>query len=348
MKKLSNWKMSLDFLLGLQNNNDLLSDVKEIQIPVKNSILKADVYQPKLNSKGTIMTINGLAPLGHRDPRFIIVNKSLCKIGYTVVSPFYEEICNFKISLRNIEDIKDSISYVSKQSEFTKTGKVSLFAPSFSGSLSLIAATDAEINERINAICTIGAFGNVETVIRNLFANQELDAYGRMILLLNFLPISIGENENLFRALTLAILDNYHKSNEATLGPHYHSMKKEDQLLFDRLKNDTEFRMYHWNQIVQNGGESRVLLTALSVIEYIDKMKIPTLLVHGIKDDVVPASESLLLYKELRKRKIQSKLCITSLISHGDTGFSLKTLIEFPMIIDAFSFFFANATDHKP
>jgi len=347
MKSFSSLLMSLKFLVGLQSKDTSLPKVQEMIIPIRNGQLKADFYTPPIKSIGTILTINGLAPLGNRDPRFILVNKSLSNLGYTVISPFYEEICNFKISLRNIEDIKDSIEYICSKSEFTRTGKVSVFAPSFSGSLSLIAATDSKISEKINSICTIGAYGNVETVIENLFSKQELDEYGRMILLLNFLPISIGENENLFKALRLAILDNYYKYKDNLLEPHYEKMDKRDKELFDSLKNDTDFRMKHWNTILKNGGENRILLTALSVLHHLDTLKLPILLVHGVKDDVVPANESRLMFDRLKLNGVKSKLCITSLISHGDTGFSVKTLLELPKLVTSFSFFFLHAIDQK-
>jgi pimeloyl-ACP methyl ester carboxylesterase len=345
MNFFSSWLVSLQFLLGLQSKDDTLPEITEVTIKVRNGDLKADVYRPKGVTKGTIITINGLAPLGNRDPRFILVNKGLVKLGYLVICPYYEEICNFKISIRNIEDIKDSIDSISRNPHYTKTGKVSIFAPSFSGSLSLIAATDGMISGRINGICTIGAYGNVEKVIGNLFENQNLDEYGRMILLLNFLPISIGENKDLFKALRLAILDNYYKYKDNLLAPHYQVMKKKDRELFDQLKNDTNFRMKHWNAILKKGGKNRILLTALSVTSHIEALKIPTLFVHGAKDDVVPATESEMMHEKLSKIGRPSKLCITNLISHGDTGFSPRTLIELPRLIDSFSYFFRNATD---
>ncbi len=343
MNQIIAWIKSIQFLIGLQSTDDSISDIKEILIPIRNGRLRADTYTPKKHSLGTIVTINGLAPLGNRDPRFIIVNKSLCKLGYTVVSPFYDEICDYKISLRNIDDIKDSILFISGRKDLAPNGKVSIFAPSFSGSLSLIAASDTEIANKINSICTIGAYANVSDIIGNLFANQELDEYGRMILLLNFLPISIGKNDSLFKAIRLAVLDNYFKNKDNLLQPHYEKMKKVDRDFFERLKNDPEFRMQHWDIVVKKGGKNRILLTALSVMTYIDSLKLPILLIHGATDDVVPASESSMLYEQLKKRGIDTKLCITTLISHGDTGFTLKTLLEVPRLIASFSYFFVKA-----
>lgn len=343
MNKLTAWIKSIHFLIGLQSKDETLPEVKEISIPIRNGILRADYYTPKSKSLGTIITINGLAPLGNRDPRFIIVNRSLNQLGYTVISPFYDEICDYKISLRNIEDIKDSILFISAQKEISPSGKVSIFAPSFSGSLSLIAVSDKQIANRINSICAIGAFANVDDIIGNLFANQNLDEYGRMILLLNFLPLSIGENKSLFKAIKLAILDNYYKYKDNLLEPHYTKMKKADRVFFEKLKYDKNFRMKHWEFILKKGGKNRELLSALSVTNYIDSLNLPILLIHGLKDDVVPANESSLLHEKLIARGVDSKLCITNLISHGDTGFSLKTLFEVPKLITSFSFFFRKA-----
>ncbi|MDZ4725428.1 MAG: prolyl oligopeptidase family serine peptidase [Leptospira sp.] len=347
MNTVTSWIKSIKFLIGLQSKNDSIFGIREIQIPIKNRSLRADYYSPKTNSLGTIVTINGLAPLGNRDPRFIIVNKSLCNLGYTVISPYYDEICDYKISLRNVDDIKNSILYIANKKEFSRSGKVSIFAPSFSGSLSLIAASDDNISNKINSICTIGAYGNVEDIIGNLFSNQKMDEYGRMILLLNFLPISIGKNENLFKALKLAILDNYFKYKDNLLEPHYSKMKKADKDFFNKLKYDTEFRMKHWNTILRKGGKNRILLSALSVMNHIHKLNTPILLIHGTKDDVVPANESSKLYDKLNEHGVDCKLCITTLISHGDTGFNLKTLLEVPKLVSSFSFFFQKAFDKQ-
>ncbi|MCC5813894.1 MAG: transcriptional regulator [Leptospira sp.] len=342
MRKISHWLMSLRFLIGLQSKNISLPDIETLDIPIRNGSLIADIYRPLGRSKGLILTINGLAPLGNRDPRFILVNKSLCNLGFTVISTFYDEICDFKISLRNIEDIKDSISYITGDKNVSPQGKLSIFAPSFSGSLSLIAASDLEIANNLNTICTIGAYGNVETIIQNLFSNQELDEYGRMILLLNFLPISIGKNDSLFTALKLAIIDNYFKYKDNLLEPHYLQMSKENRDLFDQLKMDRNFRIKHWNIILKKGGENRILLTKLSVTNYLDTLSLPILFIHGEKDDVVPANESIMLYNHLSSRGLDCKLCVTNLISHGDTGFSLKILLELPKLVNSFSFFFKH------
>lgn len=343
MKKLSSIIDSIIFLLHLQTKESDLENTESIVIPIKNGKLKADVYYPtKKIYKGTILSINGLAPKGNRDPRIIKVNQSLQKAGYVVVCPFYEEICNYKISLNNIQDIKDSISYVASQKNLTPTHKVSILSPSFSGALSLIAASDEKVAKFISTICTIGAYGNVETILENLFSIQELDEYGRMILLYNFLPLSIGNKPKIIKALYYSALDNYYKYFDPRLDNHLASMSQKEKDFFFQIKNDPDFRMKHWKDIVKKGGESRVLLTELSVLTHISKINLPVLLVHGKKDDVVPSEESILVHQHLQKRNVKSKLCVTNLISHGDTGMDAKSLIQVPKVINSFAFFFEH------
>jgi pimeloyl-ACP methyl ester carboxylesterase len=343
MKKLKSLLDSIIFLLHLQTKELALENTEEIEIPKKNGRLKADVYFPfKKKYKGTIISINGLAPKGNRDPRIIKVNQSLQKAGYVVVCPFFEEICNYKISLNNIQDIKDSITYIAQQSNLAPTNRVSILSPSFSGALSLIAASDQEISKYISTICTIGAYGNVETILENLFSIQEMDEYGRMILLYNFLPLSIGNKPNIIKAFYYSALDNYYKYFDPRLDNHLAKMTQKDREFFFQIKNDSDFRMKHWNNILIKGGESRILLTELSVLTHISKINLPILLVHGKEDDVVPSAESILVYDLLQKLKVKSKLCVTNLISHGDTGMDAKSLKQIPKVVNSFAFFFEH------
>lgn len=341
MKKIKSLFASIIFLLTFQTKEEPIENSDEIVIPIQNGSLAADVYYPfGKKSKGTILTINGLAPKGNKDPRFVKANQALQKAGYTVVCPFFKEICEYKISLRNVQDIKDSILYIAKQKEFAKDGKVALFAPSFSGALSLIATSDEKVAKHVQAICCIGTYGNVETILENLFSIQEMDEYGRMVLLYNFLPLSIGKKPTIMKAIELALLDNYNKYKDDSFKNYFASMNKKDRDFFSRIQSDSDFRMQHWNTILKKGGKDRILLTELSVVTHISKMNIPTLLVHGKSDDVVPSSESILVYDLLQKRNVKSKLCVTTLISHGDTGFSLKSILEIPKVIQSFAFFF--------
>ncbi|WP_207796216.1 hypothetical protein [Leptospira ellisii] len=70
-------------------------------------------------------------------------------------------------------------------------------------------------------------------------------------------------------------------------------------------------------------------------------------LIHGVSDNVVPASESGLILERLRERDVpedRSKLVLTPLISHGDIGITLRTLPAIFKLLAGFAFFFRHAS----
>lgn len=306
-----------------------------------------DLYRPKQNSKGTILTINGLAPLGPKDPRFMKVNEAFVKLGYTVLCPFLEEICSFKISKKNITDIVNVIELTRENEDLNLPKNIGIFAPSFSGGLSLIAATDPKVSQSIQSMLLVGSYSKVDELIRYLFETQETDEYGRLILLWNFMFLGLGERPKLKKALELTILDNYFKRNPGEFESFWNELDSVDRDIYLKVKNDPKFRMEVWDKVIQNGGEFVSLLQDLNVTGKLGYLFSPVALVHGKNDDVVPSTQSKTVYDELKDRKIPAKLCITNLLGHGDTGFSVKALWEiFPLVV-TFAFFFKNLKRKK-
>lgn len=86
---------------------------------------------------------------------------------------------------------------------------------------------------------------------------------------------------------------------------------------------------------------------AMSPIGYLDALKIDSLvLVHSLSDDVVPCQESVIIADKLKNRNdIRTKLCITSLLDHGDT--KAPSILDIPAIlslVNAFALFFVHNT----
>ncbi|MDF3818699.1 CocE/NonD family hydrolase [Leptospira sp. 96542] len=304
---------------------------------------ETDIYRPKRKPKGTIVTINGLAPLGHKDPRFIQVNKAFAESGYIVVCPYFKDICEFKISKGNVNDISNFLEYLLEFKEkYSMTENVAVFAPSFSGGLSIIALTNENLNGKISSLMTIGAYSKVDELIKYLFENQETDEYGRMILLWNFMFLALGNKPKLKETIKVAILDNYYKNDPPTYWKIYNQLNSKDKSIFDSVKNSPKYRMDLWKKIVSKGGKHKKLLEELNVLSKVNLLKVPVTLIHGKYDDVVPNNQSQHIYDKLKLSGGSSKLCITTLLSHGDSGFKWSSLKEIKGLIVSFSFFFEN------
>ncbi|MBM9500084.1 alpha/beta hydrolase [Leptospira sp. 201903071] len=339
---------ALRFALNTKNNSSKGIQEEEFSLSLgkeKVGILKF-FPQTKKPFKGTILAINGMAHLGNQDPRFKAVCRGMASCGFLVFSPQMQEISEFKIRLESIEKIKGLILNLSSNPEYCPDGRISLFAPSFSASMGLIAAATPAIEERVKSICTIGAYGNVQTTLEYLMSAEGSDEYGRMILLWNFVHFGIGENEEVRKALHASILDGSFLRETPELPKVLESIQPANREIFRKLKEDRDFRAEIWDRIVQNAGPFRSFLQDLQVYNKLEDLRAHVALIHGVEDNVVPASESSLILERLLERDLpsnRSKLVLTPLISHGDIGITLKTLPSMFQLLNGFAFFFKHA-----
>ncbi|XDD50620.1 alpha/beta hydrolase [Leptospira sp. WS92.C1] len=346
---MKNFFYAVRFALHARNNSTSGIMEEEFSLSIEKESVGILKFFPekKTQFKGTILAINGMAYLGNQDPRFKAVCRGMASCGFLVFSPQMQEISEFKIKLDSIEKIKGLILNLSANSEYCPDGKISLFAPSFSASTGLIAAAEPQVGQKLKSICTIGAYGNVQTTLKYLMSAEGSDEYGRMILLWNFVHFAIGENEEVRRALYTSILDGGFLRNSPELPNVLKTMQIANRELFFKLKDDREYRSEIWDRIVKNAGPFRSFLQDLQVYNRLQDLRAHVALIHGIADNVVPASESTLILERLRERDVpqeRSRLVLTPLISHGDIGITLKTLPSLFNLLSGFAFFFKHAT----
>lgn len=335
--------MSLSFLIQLLSGKFAWHTRRQIFLDTLTGEVECDVYEPAGSSKATILTINGLAPLGQRDPRFERLNRAMTGCGYRVVSPFMKDLCSFQIGTENIRQVRSFIEAALNDSTLCENGRASVFAPSFTGSLCLIVAADPAISDRINSICALGSFGSAPGVIETLICDQNADEYGRQILLLNYLHFSIGRNPEIETALRLSVKDSYFRTNPPELDSFLKTIKPENREFFEKLRIDSEFRTMHWKKIVEEGKKQGHRLDDLSADLVASGIKAAISLIHGKDDTVVPSQESIRFYQTLKQHGKNANLTVTPLISHGDSQNPLKKIHHIPRLIRGFSFFFKNA-----
>lgn len=345
MKGMSLYTMSAGFLIQMLTGRFKAHDRSESLLKTPEGSIRIDVYEPVGPSRGTILTINGLAPLGNRDPRFERVNRAMAGSGFRVVSPFMDDLCSYKIGVQNIRQVRAFVEAVQKDSSLAPQGRVSIFAPSFAGSLSMIAAVDPAIADGIDAICALGSFASAPSVIEKLFVEHDVDEYGRLILLLNYLHFSIGRNREVEQALKLAIEDSYFHYRAPMLPEYLETMEPENRLMFESLRKNTAVRNFHWSIIEQAAISRGHSIEDLSLMRdsLLDNLKAAVSLIHGQQDTVVPSEESRKLYAILKKAGKQVRLTITPLLSHGDQKSPVWNLHHLPGLVAGFGFFFRHA-----
>lgn len=324
-------------------------EVSSIELPLSKTAIDSFVYRKKGESThGTILAIHGMTPKGNLDTRMDNVCRALAGIGYTVISPLYKDIQELLIKEEIVDDIADTIYAITADKSLSPCGHLSIFSASFSAGMALIAATYPHTRNLVKSICAIGSYSDAESSIKYLLSNKDNDEYGTFIMLNNFLPYSIGYDKDISEALHTAICDNGYCREQPELPDFLNTLPKDKQEIFNRLRTDASFRLHHWRQACSKSNYFSAIIKKLSVIHRISSLSAAVAIIHGAEDRVIPSVESMKLYRRLQQYKIQSRLCITNAISHGDTTMTPGILPELANLLFTFSFFFSHAeTDFK-
>jgi pimeloyl-ACP methyl ester carboxylesterase len=304
--------------------------------------LDARVYYTKKRSMGTILAVHGMAPGGNRDQRMINACSVITECGYTVVAPQFTDIMNLRIKETIVDDIAGAIKALSENKMLCPSGKISIFAASFSACMSIIAASRKETNQLINSICAVGTFCDINSSFDFLLNSNYSDEYARLIFFSNFLHVSTGLNLEIERALQTALKDSANPGNKLLLPDFIENMSEENRDFFLGLLNNPDSRKYHWEIIKSRSLEVRRLIRRISAFNAIGSLKSAVALIHGRNDSVIPPTESIRLHQRLSLFKKPSRLSITPLISHGDAKFSLSMIPAVVELAATLAFFFRN------
>ena len=303
----------------------------------------ADLYGVKNSDAATIVFLHGMSPLGISDPRQIKAAGALAAAGFRVICPEIPDIRNLQVTGESIEVFIGLVEQICGQEELGAPGRVALFAPSFSGAICLKAAADRRISDKITAVCALGAFSRIERSLHYLMQSDDADAYARLIILANFLP-RLKPGQGLKRYYLAAAHDNWNATASRNKNLSGFSATKmaaaelqrltaAQQKLVRRIENDKPFRRDLGKKLLTVMDDT---LAAYNVTEVAANVKAPVFLLHGEKDDVIPARESTELFPLMQR----ARLVVSPFIGHADTAVSLRLLPDVWRLISGFAWYF--------
>ncbi len=326
--------------------------VTPMEIKIRGNTIQARRFERGHGDpRGTVLAVGGMSVYGIEDRRFHSCCMAMASCGFRVVFTCFRDIDRFKIRAETVKHISDALQRLAGDPGICPDGKISLFAPSFSAGLCLLAAAGQKNHGIIKSICTIGTFGSVATSIEFLLKKQDNDEYGRMIILYNFIRSSLGGNGRaqarraraLEKALKTAFMDNGFQREKPELPSLLGDLAPVERDIFNRLRDDPSYRMLHWERIRKNNTGMGKMMNELCVFSKLGSLKAPVVLIHGSHDEVIPPSESVLLHQGLKRLKRITRLVLTPLISHGDAELKLALLPQALRLAGGFAFFFKHA-----
>lgn len=282
--------------------------------------LKYRIYTPlNVSHPGGLVLIHGIHREGIEEPRLINFSRALAAAEVEVLTPELSDLTDYRVTSHTSDVIGYSAEFLSKRMNQPKVGVVGL---SFSGGLALIAATTPRYAERIGLVLALGAHSDLARVARFLATNVVEMPDGN----------SRNENANEYGALVVAYSHVEDFFSEADVPSAQQALKlwlseMPDQAreLITRLSPQGQERftqlLYHRDQLKD------VLLWSIKVHEHemaaaspkgrLRTLTVPVYLLHAARDDVIPASESLWLCREIPKKQLRAVL-ISPAIIHAD------------------------------
>jgi len=295
-----------------------------------------DWYMPAQNMRSLIILVHGMSPAAHRDPRIIRLAASLSSAGFAVAVPLLPEIRDAKIDPESPAHLLSVIQQIVKRTDLHPFKKVSVIGPSFSGAVALLAAA-RDTQRQIQSVLSIGAFSGLSNGLSSLLTRSDMDDYARLIILENFLPRIQKTNPDIIKAIKLIREDNWHKRDPQISQSFVNSLPKNLKIFLEDVLHNKETREDLSHRILQN---NRDFLQQFNVSLHGGRITASIFLLHGRDDNVIPASESRILYQSLREKEREVSLLTTTLLSHGDSRFSVSDAGEILRFLFFLSRFF--------
>jgi hypothetical protein len=300
-------------------------------------------YVPQKAEKGLIITFTGFSVNGYRDKRMVVVNNAFRQLGYRVITPQIKEIDLLLINPKSIDEVRAVIMGIMNDSKLNPNGfRPAIFAPSFTAGIAALAIADMPGNT-ISSLCMLGSFCNLESSIEFVMTNDEtVDDYGMHILMKNFLKYSIGAHPKLEEMVQAAIEDNGFKRAIPALPRVIAQSDTATIDLYKKLTKDGAYRreviMDAWHKI----PDSTVWKERLDLSKHAAKITCPVTIIHGKDDNVIPSSQSILLYALLKEKNKHVHLELSELLDHGDMQFRFSIIKQIASMAKAINYFLFN------
>jgi dienelactone hydrolase len=310
-------------------------DERSIEVALPDAIFRGRVFRPKAPRYAALL-VPGLHPGGIDEPRFVDLARKLAQANVTVVTVQIPELAHFEIVPTVTDRIEQSAAWLASRRDLSGDGRIALIGVSLSGGLAIVAAGRSSLRGRLRYVLSIGGYDDLGRVLDYLcgtagsfpagspeaaVAGGPPHDYGAALVLLNVAdrlvgPVQVGGLRDAARRfLDASYLDEVDKA----------AAQREFQALRDLAPTLPEPSATLVNDLNRRDVAALGPLLLPHVAAYARTPALspsrspapsaPVFLLHGRKDTLIPASESLALAHRLAGH-VPVHFVLTDLISH--------------------------------
>jgi dienelactone hydrolase len=323
----------------------------EITVPTRGGDIPARFFRPSRQTRRTVVLIPGVHRDGIDESRLVGLAEDLAATGYGVLTIAAPDLQRFKITPQVTDTIEDAVKWASEQAQFRTDGKIGIVGISFSGGLSIVAASRDSIRDRVAFVMSFGGHGDLARAMHYLTTGEVLGDvekakmssavlgadhvdvhpphdYGVAVALLNLADRVVPSDQ--VAALSKGIDGFLLASSLAVTDPPkaipvFEEMKAYQQTLPEPSRT---YMQYVNDRAVDKLGP--ILSTVADSLS--DHPAMPSLsperatppiapifLLHGVDDNVIPSVETVLLAEHLKGRARVEGL-LSGLITHAEVN----------------------------
>jgi pimeloyl-ACP methyl ester carboxylesterase len=276
--------------------------------PMGAATVRARLYVPAgVEHPPAIVLLHGIHHLGLEEPRLVRFANALAADGILVMTPQLDSLADYHIDEQSFATIGTAAHALRLRSG----GPVGVMGLSFAGGLALLAAADPQYRPDVAYVVAVGAHDDAGSVLRFFATNQierpdgtvvhmQAHEYGALVAVYThaeafFPPGDVVEAKEAIR-LWLWEQPEEARAHEAKVSRA--SFEKLEKL----FTHDTAALA---PEILTELERHREEVDRLSPHGHLSGLRVPVYLLHGKGDNVIPASETLWLARDVPKSELR-------------------------------------------
>lgn len=295
-----------------------------------------------------LVFMNGATPDGRRHPTVHRLSLALARAGVCVFIPDLAGVAGGELSPGTLAQ-SVAVSGAASDSPETADGRVALVGVSVGGTLALLAAVDAQLQQRISVVACVAPFGDLAAVMRLATIDNYQD--GQRVAPPPYLIVGLARSLAAMLANTpataslcreLRALD--HESDNPVVLPEqaFRQAGPEAERLYDLLANTDPARFDALYDALP--ADVRAAAVALSPIHAASQLHAPVEIATAPHDKYFPLTEA----HALVAASPHVRLTITSLLTHATPRLDPRNVAELHRLYAFFTRAFRAATNGPP
>jgi len=277
--------------------------VSEVNLQVGDKEIKADLYRPKDNKEhpAVIFTLGTIVT--RKDPAVTKFAQALARTGFVVLLPDLPDFLSGFIWTDSVETLISSVQYLENQ-EYVVQDRIGLIGFCVGGSVSILAAEDKTISDKVNFIIAVSPYFDTYTSLKAIFTEQigepgnlrswQSALVTKETLARGFIELVNDQNDReVFRQWFL---------RRKLFDTPKLELKEDSRKIFDFITNSDYVRYdQFWENLPQ---ETKAVLLELSPKEKIGNLRANVFILNDKKDTLVPSAEGKQLTESLTRDKV--------------------------------------------